>query len=124
MDRRACREGVDLFEDIGELQVELILGDLADMRGRQTIGMGQQRMDSVPQRFGLEGSAAGPGLRVAADRGQDKVVIRVMDVGIGLDDAQLVAARAVSPNRPDVAQRSWRFDRRCGGRRAWRDTKK
>ena len=49
MDRGACIVGVDLVEDVGELQVEFVFGDIADMGCRQDVFVGEQ--DVAGRRF-------------------------------------------------------------------------
>src|SRR4051812_26169765 len=54
VDRRAGREGVDLVEDVGELQVPFLMGDVADVGCAEHVVQRQQRVGRVAQRLGVE----------------------------------------------------------------------
>lgn len=54
VDGRAIGKRVYLIKGIAELQVKLILGDVADVWGCQHVGGRQQRMRGVGQRLGVK----------------------------------------------------------------------
>ena len=54
MDRLALGIGDHLIEDIGELQVEFILGHITDMGCRQHVGVPQKRVACIRERLAFE----------------------------------------------------------------------
>ena len=66
VDRRTGGERGDLVVDVGELEIELVLGDVTDVRRRDHRGVAQHRVVRVEQRFGVEHverQRAGPACR-------------------------------------------------------------
>jgi len=51
VDRRAIGIGVDLVENIAELQIEFIFGHIANVRRWQHVGMGEQRVRGIAERL-------------------------------------------------------------------------
>ena len=68
MDRAAFGIGIDLVVDVGELQIELVLGHIADMRCGDHARVADDRIVRIGERFGLE-HIEGDGARSARRRG-------------------------------------------------------